>query len=248
MRLTGKEFPSKPGPGTGGAGSGPLCGAPAAAPSYPLFPCPGTKARPAFAATPQCRPAPSSGQSSPPLSTPHPSRPSTKFPSIPGSLGACRRGRGLSGNLQQLEPPPRPEPRGEKAGGEWGGASSLDLLPSPHLPVSAWPEGRIKPPPRPGSLGSTQRPWARGGEAPRTHQQRRSQRGAGTPRPRGPQRRRAGPEPRLCSGGEARGGRHSRGRRGGGRVRGGAREPPTAEGRVLVPTLSLVPPATFSRA
>lgn len=47
---------------------------PAAAPSYPLFPCPGTKARPAFTATPQCWPAPSSGQNSPPLSTPHPSR------------------------------------------------------------------------------------------------------------------------------------------------------------------------------
>lgn len=193
------------------------------------------------------RPAPW-GRTPLPSPPPTPAVTSTKFPSIPGSLGACRRGRGLSGKLQQLEPPPRPEPRGEKAGGEWGGSSSLDLLPSPHLPVSAWPEGRIKPPPRPGSPGSAQRPWARGGEAPRTHQQRRGQRGAGTPRPRGPQRRRAGPEPRLCSGGEARGGRQRRGRRGGGRVRGGALEPPAAEGRVLVQTLSLVPPATFSRA
>lgn len=48
----------------------------------------------------------------------------------------------------------------------WG--RSLHLFPCSHLPGSAWPEGRSKPQPRPGSPGGAQRAWSQGGEASRS--------------------------------------------------------------------------------
>lgn len=96
----------------------------------------------------------------PSLPTRHP-----QFPSVPLSLRDV--GGDCPGTFGSWSPHPAQNGGGEKAAGEWGGGRSLHLFACSHLPGSAWPEGRSKPQPRPGSPGAL-RARSQGGEAPRS--------------------------------------------------------------------------------
>lgn len=195
---------------------------PTAAPCDPLCPCPGTQPNPAFIAhstVPTGRPH--SPGPNPSLPTRHP-----QFPSVPLSL--CDMGGGCPGTFSSWSPHPAQNRGGEKAAGEWGGEvpPSLPMLSPPRLSLA----GRQEQAPAPPGVtrGRSARVVAGWGGIPKLTRSGAASGGARSPRPQEPKHGWAGREPRLCSRGEARGGRHSRGRLGGGRVGGGAREPPAA--------------------
>ena len=212
---------------------------PTAAPCDPLCPCPGTQPNPAFIAhstVPTGRPH--SPGPNPSLPTRHP-----QFPSVPLSL--CDMGGGCPGTFSSWSPHPAQNRGGEKAAGEWGGGGPSI---SSHALTSQAQPGRkagASPSPARGHPGALSPRGRRVGRHPEAYPQWRGQRGSQVPASSRAEARvgREGAASLQSRGGAwrqaqpgAAWGRASRGR---------SSRAARGEGRVLVPTRCLAPPATF---